>query len=91
MSHQAVKCTVEGRVQGVFYRARTSERARELGISGWIRNLPDGRVELVACGKAEAVENLAQWLWQGPAEADVIAVTLQQWQGDVEPGFRIVG
>jgi acylphosphatase len=85
----AFKCVVEGRVQGVFYRAATADRAAALGIDGWVRNLADGGVEVVASGPREALESLAAWLWQGPPAASVTAVTLEEWQGEVEPGFRI--
>ena len=90
MDRQAVKYTVEGRVQGVFYRATTAERATELGLSGWVRNLPDGRVEVVACGESGAMEDLAAWLWRGPEKARVSAVAVEEWQERVEPGFRIL-
>jgi len=65
---------VSGRVQGVFYRASTRERADALGITGWIRNCEDGDVELTACGAAAALESLEKWLWQGPASAHVTGV-----------------
>ena len=90
MSCQALKCTIEGRVQGVFFRARTLEHAIELGISGWVRNLRNGCVELVVCGDAEAVDKLVTWLWQGPPNAKVSAVAVEVWQGDIDAGFRVV-
>jgi acylphosphatase len=65
---------VSGRVQGVFYRAATQATARRLGLHGWVRNLRDGRVELVACGEAEKLEELERWLWQGPPHASVSEV-----------------
>jgi acylphosphatase len=65
---------VSGRVQGVFYRAATQETARQLGLTGWVRNLPDGRVELTACGEPSRVAELERWLWQGPPHARVEAV-----------------
>ena len=68
------KCLVAGRVQGVFYRASAQRRARELGITGYARNLPDGRVEVLACGAPPAVETFIRWLWVGPAAAKVSAV-----------------
>jgi acylphosphatase len=89
--HQTVRCTVDGRVQGVFYRASTAERATELGLRGWIRNLPDGRVELAARGESDAVEQLLVWLWQGPPGAKVTAVRLEEFNEELEPGFRVVG
>lgn len=65
---------VSGRVQGVFFRAHTQALARRLGLTGWVRNLPDGRVELVACGEAERLAQLEAWLWQGPPHARVEGV-----------------
>lgn len=65
------RCLVRGRVQGVFYRASTQTRARELGVTGQARNLPDGRVEVLACGEGQAVDALCGWLWQGPTYAKV--------------------
>lgn len=70
----ARRCYVSGRVQGVFYRASTRQRALELGVTGHARNLPDGRVEVLACGPEAAVAALCQWLWQGPPAAKVTAV-----------------
>jgi len=70
----ARRCHVAGRVQGVFYRASTRDHARELGVTGYARNLPDGRVEVLACGKPEAVEALCRWLWQGSHSSRVTAV-----------------
>lgn len=89
MSARSVRFTVAGRVQGVFYRASTVERAAALGLDGWVRNLDDGRVELVARGAPEAVERLAAWLWEGPPAAKVTAVTLDDCEDSVEPGFRV--
>jgi acylphosphatase len=73
----ARRCLVDGRVQGVFYRASTRRRADELGVSGHARNLPDGRVEVLACGRLEAVLALCDWLWQGPPAAQVTAVEVE--------------
>lgn len=77
------RCFVSGRVQGVFYRASTAERARALGITGYARNLADGRVELLACGEEAAVKELCEWLWQGPPAAQVEAVEISD-AGEVE-------
>ena len=63
-----------GRVQGVFFRASTRQRALELGCRGYARNLADGRVEVLAVGEPTAVHTLVEWLWQGPPAAHVIDV-----------------
>jgi acylphosphatase len=68
------RCLVSGRVQGVFYRASTQQQARKLGITGYAKNLTDGRVEVLAVGDAARVDALVQWLWQGPPAAHVICV-----------------
>lgn len=68
---RAVRFLVSGRVQGVFFRAGTHERAQTLGVRGFARNLPDGRVEVLAIGGDDAIEALAQWLRQGPPRAQV--------------------
>lgn len=65
---------VSGRVQGVFYRATAARRARELGIAGHARNLPDGRVEVLACGADDAVREFGEWLWIGSSASKVTAV-----------------
>jgi acylphosphatase len=73
----ARRCYVSGRVQGVFYRASTRSRAEALGVTGHARNLPDGRVEVLACGSPPAVEALCAWLWEGPPAAHVTAVDVE--------------
>ena len=62
---------VSGQVQGVFFRAATEAAARRLGVTGWVRNLADGSVELVACGAEAKLSELERWLWQGPPRARV--------------------
>ena len=74
----ARRCVVAGRVQGVFYRASTRARAETLGVTGHARNLPDGRVEVLACGQREAVEALCRWLWQGSPASHVSAVEIEE-------------
>lgn len=65
---------VSGRVQGVWYRGSCAEVADRLGVAGWARNLPDGRVEVVAEGQPDAVSQLVEWCWKGPPAARVTAV-----------------
>ena len=73
----ARRCLVAGRVQGVFYRASTRQRALELGVAGFARNLADGRVEVLACGDPGAVQALCDWLWQGPPASRVTSVEVE--------------
>lgn len=80
---------VSGRVQGVFFRASAREAARRLRLGGWVRNLPDGRVEAVACGPAADVEAFEQWLWQGPAEARVTEVQARAHALETFSGFSV--
>ena len=65
---------VEGFVQGVFFRDSTRRRARELGLTGWVRNLPDGRVEAVFEGEESAVEAAVAFVREGPPHAQVLHV-----------------
>lgn len=68
------KCLVGGRVQGVFYRATAARRARDLGVSGYARNLADGCVEVLACGEHAAVSAFVKWLWIGSSGCRVTSV-----------------
>ena len=79
------RCLVSGKVQGVFYRASTAERARALGVTGYARNLPDGCVEVLACGDEDKVKEFVDWLWQGPPAAKVDAVTVEDAEVDSQP------
>lgn len=62
---------ISGRVQGVFFRGSAQRHASQLSLKGWVRNLKDGRVEMLACGSEEAVEALKNWLEIGPEYAKV--------------------
>jgi acylphosphatase len=84
---RAIRCIVAGRVQGVYYRAATVERATELRLGGWVKNLPDGRVEAVANGPLEALTEFAAWLWQGPPSARVTSVQVEEWTEAVPDRF----
>ena len=62
---------ISGHVQGVWFRAATVEKAKQLGITGFAKNLADGRVEVMACGEADKLEQLQQWLHIGSPKAKV--------------------
>ena len=69
---------VSGKVQGVFFRASTARQAEQLKVRGWAKNLPDGGVEVLALGSLAAVEQLGDWLRQGPSRARVDAVEVSE-------------
>lgn len=71
------RCVVRGRVQGVYYRVSAQQQAQRLGLVGHAHNLPDGSVEVLACGEERAVLEFIVWLWQGPGAAKVADVTVE--------------
>jgi acylphosphatase len=84
------RCLVSGHVQGVFFRASTREQALSLGVTGYARNLRDGRVEVLACGSAEAVAALCGWLSEGPPGARVSNVQCESYTAAAPPTFQIM-
>ena len=68
------RCIIDGKVQGVFYRASTYEKAIKLGLNGWVRNLPDGRVESLIQGDEQIVDQMIDWFWQGSTQSEVTSV-----------------
>lgn len=81
---------ISGRVQGVFYRESTRKKAMQLGLSGWIKNLSDGRVECLACGEVNAMQALEQWLRKGPMTAKVKEVIASEIEHETLEGFQIL-
>ena len=71
---QTISIQVSGKVQGVFYRQSVKEKAIELNITGEVRNLPDGRVFILATGEPSQLNALVEWCWQGPKKAIVTEV-----------------
>ena len=69
---------VSGRVQGVWYRGSTQQQAQKLGVKGYVRNLADASVEVVACGPNEQINQLHSWLQQGPNNASVSSVLSEE-------------
>ena len=82
---------IGGNVQGVFFRARTRALAESLALSGWVRNLYDGRVEAVFEGERESVEKAIEFCKRGPpgAYVDELVVRREDWRGEFED-FRII-
>ena len=81
---------ISGKVQGVFFRSGTKDTAEELGITGWVRNLPDGRVEAVFEGEKDRVDKMVEWCRKGPAHSQVsdVEVIPGQYSGEFN-GFMV--
>jgi len=73
--NRRIQLLISGRVQGVFFRASSQRIVVQLGLNGFVRNLPDGRVEVVAEGDQQALQKLSDWCRHGPAGANVENVT----------------
>ncbi len=85
-----VRVVIFGRVQGVFFRAETRRIAKELGVSGWVRNVPDGSVEAVFEGPPEMVEKAIEWCREGPPGAIVQKVEMYDENPCGEKGYKII-
>ncbi len=81
---------VHGRVQGVGFRYFVVREAEALGVTGWVRNLFDGGVEVLACGRPDVLEVLAGRLWTGPRLARVVEVDITEVAPHTGEGFRIL-
>jgi acylphosphatase len=77
---------ISGRVQGVFFRQNTFERARTLGLSGWVRNTEDGKVEAVFEGEKENIEKILEWAKRGPplAKVEKVEVEWEEFKGEFD-------
>ena len=84
-----VRVVISGRVQGVWFRAWTEQRATALGLHGWVRNRRDGTVEAVISGETAMVEAMISQLWEGPDLAAVSAVDRYEHSEPVAPGFAV--
>lgn len=82
---------IRGKVQGVYFRLETKEHADLLGVTGWVKNRPDGAVEGLFEGDRESVEKLIDWCWEGPPMAAVsdVQVEWKHYRGEFA-GFDIV-
>jgi acylphosphatase len=83
------RVVVRGRVQGVWFRESARRRAVQLGVSGWVRNRPDGAVEAEVEGRPEAVDVLVSWFGHGPPQAQVDSIRVDQRAPLGEHGFSV--
>ncbi|MFL5321572.1 MAG: acylphosphatase [Myxococcaceae bacterium] len=77
MPERRVSLRITGKVQGVFFRESTKTKARELGLSGWVKNLDDGSVQALAQGETDKIDELIQWAHRGPPAARVTDVSVE--------------
>ncbi|MDP9421516.1 MAG: acylphosphatase [Pseudomonadota bacterium] len=89
MSHVAFHVRITGQVQGVFFRAWTAEHARQLNVSGWVRNAQDGSVEAQLEGEKWSVQQLIDLLHRGPPSAQVDRVAVEDAEPNGTAGFEV--
>lgn len=84
------RCYVSGVVQGVFYRQNTKQQATNRNLTGWVKNLPDGRVEVLLFGEEEQILTMLEWMAIGPARA--VVTSLEVFDTDIEEyaNFEII-
>ena len=87
---QTISIIVKGKVQGVYYRQTTQEKAMALGITGTARNLPDRSVKIIATGSKEQLDKLLAWCRQGPSRAEVSGIESNEEELRSFPDFRIL-
>lgn len=89
--HERAHIRVSGQVQGVFFRDSTRRKAEELGLSGWVKNLPDGKVEAVFEGPSDSVRKMVRWCEEGPQQASVENVDTDfENPGEDLQGFEVL-
>jgi acylphosphatase len=86
---ETISITITGKVQGVFYRQSAKEKALELGITGVVKNMPDGSVHIMASGTKDQLNQLVAWCKQGPPRAVVSAVHVEQTAPHAFFGFTV--
>ncbi len=86
---ERVHVYISGKVQGVSFRDATHDEAESLGLSGWVRNLQDGRVEAVFEGDTDSVRQMIDWCESGPSSADVEDVSVENEQSEGLSGFEV--
>ena len=87
---KTIRLIVKGKVQGVFFRATAKDIADELGVKGWVRNLPDRNVEIRATATEESLQKFNEWCKQGPPKAKVDEVIVEELVLEEFNSFRII-
>jgi acylphosphatase len=84
MGQKRIHLVIRGQVQGVYFRASAQREARQLGLTGWVRNRPDGAVEIIAEGEEDQVKDLLNWSQRGPATArvDMVETRWRSYTGE---------
>ncbi len=88
MTKKSVRLRIEGRVQGVWYRAWTMQTAQAAGLDGWVENRRDGSVEVALSGPGDVVDAMIRACWQGPPAARVSNIHIEPEGEDIAPGFH---
>ncbi len=87
VAKKSVRALISGRVQGVWFRGWTEREAQKFGLSGWVRNCPDGTVEALFSGESVSVDAMIDACWSGPPAAKVISVEVSVSEAPDAPGF----
>lgn len=86
---KTIRLLIQGKVQGVYYRASAKEKANELGLTGWTKNLADGRVEIVATGTEDVLSHYIEWCKTGPSRAFVEDIDISELPLEIFTDFQI--
>ena len=91
MAQKRIQLVIRGRVQGVYFRASAKREARQLGLTGWVKNRKDGAVELIAEGEEDQIKDFLSWAQHGPSTArvDRVETRWRSYTGEY-PKFRII-
>ena len=87
---ETVHLVIKGKVQGVFYRASAKDVATELNIKGWVKNMPDGNVEMLVSGDKDQLEKFIDWCRSGPKRAVVKEIIISSRDDSSLPAFFII-
>jgi len=87
---KTIRLTIKGKVQGVFYRATAKDVADLIGIKGWVRNLPDNNVEIIATASEETLQKFINWCKQGPQKAKVEDIIIEELELQEFNNFKVI-